>query len=219
MNVRGDNGDRVHVTTRRVAVVSVALVAGVVVAGSSAFADTERRGELVSLTVRVEGSGAVNDDAGFTCRTTCVRAWDKSDPVSLFAEADDGFAFAYWGGYCQFHYDDQLCMIFLEQYDANEADAVAVFRRVAKLTIAVRGRGVVTGRPSYPWRTVSGGYGFTCPSVCSRAVFAGYKVKLFAHGKRGWKFVRWTSGCRGTRPTCVITIRRGTRVTSTFDRT
>ena len=214
--------ENLPVRSRRIAVLLVVLVAGGVGAGSAAFADGQRQEDKVTLTVRVEGSGSVlGPERGRTCRSTCVSTYDRNVAITLGTKADAGFGFAYWGGTCAYQNDDPFCPIFPDgsgYEDITAFDAVAVFRRVAALTIGVRGRGLVTvGHPLYPWQTRAYLYDFTCPRVCASKVFVGYKVPFFAHGSRGWKFARWTSGCHGARPSCVITIRRETRVAAAFE--
>jgi hypothetical protein len=214
--------ENLRVRSRRVAVLVVVLSAAVVGAGSSAFAGGQRQEDKVTLTVRVQGSGSVlGPERGRTCRSTCVSTYDRNVSISLGTKADAGFGFAHWGGTCDYQYDESFCLIFPDgsgYEEVTEFDAVAVFLPVAALTIAVRGRGLVTvGHPSYPWETRAYSYDFTCPRVCASKVFVGHKVPFFAHGKRGWKFARWTSGCHGTRPTCVITMRAATRVAAAFE--
>ena len=57
------------------------------------------------------------------------------------------------------------------------------------LTIAVR-------------TSVSGGGRVVCSPSCSAHFPAGDRLHLRAVAKTGWRFVRWSGACTGTRATC-----------------
>jgi len=44
-------------------------------------------------------------------------------------------------------------------------------------------------------------------------------VTFRARPAAGWKFVRWTSGCSGSRPRCTLTIDQSVTVAARFRRT
>ena len=82
-----------------------------------------------------------------------------------------------------------------------------------QLTIAVNGKGTVTGGP----RRVE------CRGSCTRSstnyvfrVKPGSTYSLKARAANAYKFTGWKGACRGSKPTCVVRVQRTTRVSATF---
>jgi hypothetical protein len=82
--------------------------------------------------------------------------------------------------------------------------------RTAQLTITVVGKGTVT----------VGRYRVACASTtaCSKSyvVNTGAVVRLKVSAAPTWKFTTWGGGCRGQTTTCVLHVRRSTRLSATF---
>lgn len=82
-----------------------------------------------------------------------------------------------------------------------------------QFTFALNGKGTVTGGP----RRVE------CRGSCTRSstnwvwyVKPGSTFTLKARAAREWKFAGWRGACRGSKPTCVVRVRRSTRLSATF---
>ena len=88
---------------------------------------------------------------------------------------------------------------------ASEADV--------QLTIALNGKGTLTGAP----RRIE------CRGTCKRSstvwtfrVKPGSAFTLKARAARTYKFTGWKGACRGSKPTCVVRVQRTTRLSATF---
>ena len=154
------------------------------------------------LTVRIVGEGIVGSEPdGQGCEATCVTEWDGGARVQLAADPAAGFAFAGWGGACAAS-TEPSCSLEL----SGPAEVVATFRPVRVLTVAVTGRGTVAGT------------GLRCARLCRSQRVDGERVALRASAARGWRFVRWSGGCRGTRPACTVRMTAAARVGAVFAR-
>jgi hypothetical protein len=135
----------------------------------------------IPLALNVSGVGhVVSDVPGVDCAASCTTQWDKGSTVVLSPTASNNSRFVRWGGACA---GEGTCVLDL----AGATSATATFGPV---TIPFR-QGV-TGKGSVVCR----------PGPCKRVLVAGNKLTLTATPSKGWKFLRWTGGCTGTRIVC-----------------
>lgn len=138
----------------------------------------------VPLTVAIAGAGSVFSDLpGLVCATTCTTQWDQGSQVTLTATPAAGMRFVGWkGGGCSGTFP---CTISL----ASATSVTAAFgpARVAA-HLSVTGRGSIACRPQ-----------------CHATVAAGAPLVLTAVPAKGWRFVRWSGSCHGTRLVCRLT--------------
>jgi hypothetical protein len=153
----------------------------------------------VELTLAPAGRGVIRDGSGLACETTCVSEWDAGRELALNAEPADGYLFRGWAGGCGGLAPD--CTLTL----AASTTVSAVFRLALDLTVAVSGRGSLTGT-------------IPCTRTCVRTVASGDPVALRARPARGWRFVRWTGACRGSRPICSFRATKAGGVRAVFAR-
>jgi len=134
----------------------------------------------VPLSVAMSGTGSVSSDLpGLDCAAACTTQWDQGSIVTLRPVPGDGQRFVRWTGACV---GNNSCALQLTQ--AQSATAVFGPLRVP-VRVATTGRGSVR-----------------CTPVCSRAFSAGDPLTLRAVPAKGWKFVRWSGACTGSRPVC-----------------
>jgi hypothetical protein len=76
------------------------------------------------------------------------------------------------------------------------------------LTVSVSGRGVVRSTPA----------GLACRARCTARFTSFQPVRLRASATAGWRFSRWSGGCRGTQPTCTVPLRAPTSARALFVR-
>jgi Divergent InlB B-repeat domain len=77
-----------------------------------------------------------------------------------------------------------------------------------KLTVKKSGGGTVNSRP----------VGISCGKRCSSGFVRGGVVTLSARPAAGWKSVRWSGACKGTKPVCRLSLRSASTVTALFAR-
>ena len=126
------------------------------------------------------------------CDDSCTTEWDAGTSVELVADALPGFGFASWTGACA-GTADPTCFVDLRA----TTEAGAVFRPLRRLALQITGRGTVTGAA------------LRCSRSCATQRVEGSRVELRAKAARGWRFVRWSGGCRGTRPACSLRVGSG----------
>jgi List-Bact-rpt repeat protein len=153
----------------------------------------------VELTLLPVGRGAIRDGPGLACEASCVSEWDVNSEVNLTAEPADGYLFRGWSGACIGLTPD--CAV----RPAAATTVSAAFRLALQVTVAVAGRGSVTG--SIP-----------CVRTCRRTLASGDPVSLRSRAARGWRFVRWTGACRGSRPVCSFRASKTGTVRAVFAR-
>lgn len=154
----------------------------------------------VALTIR--GSGRVTSvDPGIDCTATCETVWDVGIPVGLDAEPADGMRLVRWEDACTG--GDQSCVL----PHAGAETVTALFAAESfRLSIAVSGKGTVR----------SAELAAPCVRRCSVDATSFVPVRLSARPAKGWRFVRWGGGCRGTRPVCQVPMATPTAVRATF---
>jgi len=132
------------------------------------------------LAVALSGSGSVASDLpGLDCETSCTTQWDQGETPTLLPRPAAKSRFVGWRGACS---GIASCRL-----DIDSAKAViAVFGPVT-IPVNVATTGKVT---------------VSCTPVCSRIFKAGRALTLRAVPAKGWRFVRWSGGCAGTRPVC-----------------
>ena len=149
----------------------------------------------VALAVALSGPGSVSSDLpGLACSVTCTTQWDQGTTVTLAANPGPGLRFVRWAGACT----GFVCTVTLAQAQS----VTAVFGpATVPVNVTTAGRGKVT-----------------CTPVCSRSFPAGDPVTIRAVPAKGWKFARWSGGCRGTRPVCRPSTQAAVTVRAVFRR-
>jgi len=149
----------------------------------------------VELDVQVSGTGSVASDMpGVVCAKACGTQWDEGTTVTLFPTPGDGSRFVRWSGSCTGTRAD--CVLSLTQTES----ATAVFGPAfVAFHSSVTGRGKVA-----------------CSPACGRKIPAGDPFTLRAVAAKGWKFARWSGGCKGTRLTCRPKTTQALSVRATF---
>ncbi len=157
----------------------------------------------VQLSLSVAGSGFVTSGAnGQECDGSCTTEWDAGTEIELVADALPGFGFGSWTGACT-GTSDSTCFVDL---GAN-TEAGAVFRPLRRLALQITGRGTVTASD------------VRCTRSCSTQLVEGSRVALRARPARGWRFLRWSGACRGSRPACTVQVGSGgAKATAVFAR-
>jgi hypothetical protein len=146
-----------------------------------------------ALTLAVTGRGRIGTEPdGQGCETTCTTEWDGGTPVQIAAEPAGSYGFSSWTGPCA-GTREPSCLLDV----SATATVGAVFRPLRRVMVQVTGRGTVAGSE------------LRCPRACSTRVVEGSRVVLRASPARGWRFVRWSGGCRGVRPTCTVQVGAG----------
>jgi hypothetical protein len=132
------------------------------------------------LAVAMSGSGSVTSDLpGLACPAACTTQWDQGETPTLVPTPARGSRFVGWKGACS---GLGYCQLIL---DAAK-QVTAVFGPVAvPVKVSTAGKGKVT-----------------CKPACSKGFHAGNPLTLRAVAAKGWRFVRWSGGCAGTRPVC-----------------
>jgi Fe-S cluster biogenesis protein NfuA len=134
----------------------------------------------VALGVAFSGVGRITSDLpGVDCAATCTTEWDQGAIVTLNAEPAATDRFVHWSGSCK---GAGPCSLTL----AAPAAATAVF-----------------GPLRIPLRLSTAGKGkIKCTPACGKTFPGGDSLTLRAVPTKGFKFVRWSGGCKGTRPAC-----------------
>lgn len=139
----------------------------------------------VRLSLAVRGSGEVESDVpGVLCAAGCETDWDAGTPLKLDATPAEGQRFVRWGGDCA---GADVCQVVV---DAPKTISALFAPATFKLSLLVTGAGQIRVA------------GTSCSSRCAseRPSFA--PVALRAAAAPGWRFSRWSGGCRGTTPQC-----------------
>jgi hypothetical protein len=155
------------------------------------------------LTVEIvgRGQGTVSSDEGtISCPPRCSSELDPGYPLTLTVDAAPGSTFLEWGGACS---PSELCALTVE-------GAMTVTARIepatSRLALAVTGKGTIVSTEG------------SCRRRCAFPASTGSSVSFRAKPATGWRFARWTSGCRGARPRCTLAIEEPTRVAALFRR-
>jgi hypothetical protein len=141
------------------------------------------------LSVVIVGAGTVTSDVpGISCTASCESDWDGNQSVTLAAQPAAGMRFVRWSGGCTGAF---TCTLGL----ASATTVTALFApQTFALSIAVAGRGAVrVSSSSTP-----------CTPRCKLAVISFQPVSLRAFAVPGWRFVRWSGACKGTRVACTL---------------
>lgn len=160
--------------------------------------------DQVRLTVGISGSGGVYSDVpGIDCAASCGNDWDRGARVSLSPLAKDGYRLVRWGGACS---GAGTCQLEL----AAATSVTATFAPDSyPLRVGITGRGIVATSPA----------SLTCAKRSCLTMVSSYeRLTLSAKPVRGWRFVRWGSGCKGAAPRCTVPMTAATAVTALFAR-
>jgi hypothetical protein len=135
----------------------------------------------VPLAVTIAGAGQVASDVpGLVCSASCTTQWDTGSKVVLSPTASKKSRFVRWAGACT---GETTCSLDL----GATTRALATFGPLAiAFHSSVTGKGAIV----------------CVPGPCRRVLVAGNGLGLKASPAKGWKFVRWTGGCTGTRSVC-----------------
>jgi hypothetical protein len=134
----------------------------------------------LAFAVMFIGTGTVTSDVpGIDCMLSCTTQWDTGSTFSLTAVPAAGERFVGWRGVCT---GVGTCFVTLD----TAAAVTAVFGPVTvPVRVVVKGKGRVA-----------------CTPACSRTFRAGHALTLHAVPAKGWRFVRWSGGCKGTAVRC-----------------
>ncbi|HZP74463.1 MAG TPA: hypothetical protein VFA97_13915 [Gaiellaceae bacterium] len=136
------------------------------------------------IAVAIDGAGTVeSDQPGLDCTSTCTTQWDQGAQVTLSALATRTTHFVSWHGACTG--GTPTCSVTADA--AQPVSAVFGPARIS-VTVSTTGQGHVL-----------------CAPACSSRFVAGTSLTLRAVSAKGWRFVRWSGACKGTRPTCIPT--------------
>jgi hypothetical protein len=154
----------------------------------------------VPVAITISGRGTVRSfQPGPECMATCTVEWDSGSSVQLEPTSAAGQRFVRWSGSCT----GLTCT--LQMTEPRAVTALFAQARFA-LTVAVTGKGVVRSTPR----------GIACRVRCSASFTSFQAVRLTAAPLKGWRFLRWTGACAGTRLTCSVPMRAATLVRGTF---
>ena len=133
-----------------------------------------------SVGVAFSGAGRITSDLpGIDCTAVCSTEWDQGAVVNLTAVPAATDRFVHWSGSCT---GKGPCALTL----ATPATATAVFGPLrVPLKLSVAGKGKIT-----------------CGRACGKTIPGGDPLTLRAVPAKGFKFLRWSGACKGTRPTC-----------------
>jgi List-Bact-rpt repeat protein len=150
------------------------------------------------------GTGVVQDSTqAINCGTACSGEFLQGQTVSLTATPDPGSSFSGWsGGACTGSAPTCSAPV-----NGDVRVTAAFTRSLVTLKVSKLGRGTITSLPS----------GLTCGRICSRTFVPG-PVRLAAKPAKGWRFAQWRGACRGTKPSCQLTLSRTSSVSAIFAR-
>ena len=148
----------------------------------------------VPLSVALVGQGTVISDVpGVDCSAACTTQWDPGSAVTLRVTPGRGSRLVRWTGGCTGPDECQLNL-------AQATSVTAVFGPATiPVTVSMTGKGAVK-----------------CSPACSKRFSAGTALTLRAAPANGWKFVRWSGSCTGTRLTCSPKTDSAVTVRATF---
>jgi len=156
-----------------------------------------------SLSVSLAGGGkgrVVSAPRGIRCGSVCRKAFKAGRVVRLRAVPAKESRFAGWGGACS---GAGTCVVTLSEDVAVEATFVA---KKYALRVRVSGTGVVTDASD----------AVQCDTACEQEFDSGTRLMLAAQPADGASFVRWKGACKGTRPSCNVTVNKRKAVTAVF---
>jgi len=159
------------------------------------------------LAVAVAGKGSIAGAGGaIQCGSVCGAVFPVGARAELAATPDAGWLFAGWRfGACTGV--SRTCAITMTGARTATATFVEV-GTVFPVAVTKAGQGRVRSRPS----------GIDCGAGCSGSFEAGSTVTLETVPVKGWKFVRWSGSCTGSRTTCVLGMDGPKSVSATFGR-
>jgi hypothetical protein len=139
------------------------------------------------------------------CDNKCTTTWNAGTMVTLLVRKGDQSRFIGWTGACSG--TDLVCSFPV----TGTTEVTAVFGPLQRLLrVKVIGAGRVSSTSS----------GLMCPKHCSVAADLGTTFALRASAARGFRFVGWSNGCSGRRPTCNLQLGESDLLTvATFHRT
>lgn len=165
-----------------------------------------RLNEQLPLALRLDGLGRVSSDVpGLVCSASCETTWNAGMPLTLTAEPAAGQRFVRWGGGCSGA--AETCVFAVEPGRA----VTALFAPESyRLTVRVRGRGVVRSEPA----------GLLATAVRPRtAAFTSFApVRLVARPAPGWRVRAWGGAARGARARVTVPMTGPTAVRVAFVR-
>lgn len=150
----------------------------------------------VGFTVAFVGFGRVASDVpGIFCTALCTTQWDQASTFTITPTPSTGERFVGWRGTCA---GRGSCFVTT----SSTQTATAVFGPLRiPVRLAVTGKGRVA-----------------CTPRCSRSFRAGSPLMLRAVPAKGWRFLRWTGGCKGTSLLCRPVTDFALSVRATFGR-
>ena len=149
------------------------------------------------------GKGTVSSTAPkISCKKACNVQVLENTKVRLTAKAQKGSVFLGWKGACK---GAGACEVVL----SKNVKVTALFEPLKPgLRIVKTGSGSVA----------SGVRGISCGRKCAANFVRGTKVSLVARPARGWRFVKWSGACKGTKVRCTVNMTTVKTVRVTFAR-
>jgi Divergent InlB B-repeat domain len=157
----------------------------------------------VRVSVQLTGSGSIDSDVpGINCSVSCDSDLDSGSVLALRPTAAAGQRFVRWGGSCS---GFSVCSLQLGQpVTVTALFAPATFR----LSVQRAGKGTI--------KSIDGR--IACGSRCSASLISHVPSTLTAVPQKGWRFARWSGGCAGTRPRCILPMTAASAARATFVR-
>jgi hypothetical protein len=158
------------------------------------------------------GGTVIADSVGINCGTVCRAAVATGTSVTLTVTVDSRTRFTGWSGSCRG--SSPSCTVTMSQARWVTAN----FARIPSYTLGVvragSGSGVVSGSTAaQPDVSV-----VNCGSVCRVSLLRGTVVTLTANPAAGSTFTGWSGSCRGSSPSCTVTMSQARWVTANFAR-
>ena len=157
----------------------------------------------VPFALTISGPGRVQADVpGLDCGQSCSTTWNAGTQLTLTPTPSPGAKLVRWTGSCG---GASECDVAVGQ----AGGATALFApRVYRLAVRVSGRGSIRGAKT----------AIRCPGRCASPVPSYVPLRLTAAAGKGWRFVRWSGACRGTRPSCALPMTSSTSARAVFVR-
>jgi len=155
------------------------------------------------LALTISGPGRIASNVpGLDCDRTCTTTWNSGTRMTLTPTPGPGAKLVRWSGGCS---GVSQCNLTVGQGTA----ATAFFAQSTyRLSVRLSGRGSIR----VP------GAGIRCPGRCASPAPSYVPLRLTAQPAKGWKLRTWSGACRGSRPTCTVTMEANTSARAVFVR-
>lgn len=167
-------------------------------------------GAPLLLSYQQAGSGGgrtVISSASYTmsCAADCSQTLWQNATVMLTVQPEAGSAFTGWTGACRGK--KPTCSIRL----SSAKSVKATFDKLATYQLSYVRQGQGSGTVSFGVDGLP-----ACSDSCTKSLYAGTKMTLTAAPEAGSVFVGWSGICRGSKPTCTVTLKSAASVSANF---